>query len=209
MNQQLTAPTGILLAAGQSSRFGSDKLLYELTIAGKSQPLILHTLQLWFSVFEEICVVIRPDNQLLQNVVLSWVDQQHKKLNLIECQQAALGMGHSLNAAISATSEADGWVIGLADMPLIPRRVLHQICQNLKQGADITAPYNDERRGHPVGFNCFYKDELLALEGDTGAKNLLQRETGKIHKIETDDKGVLVDIDSIVDVNNIERLGNA
>jgi len=207
MNQQRRAPTAILLAAGQSSRFGSDKLLHELTIAGKSQTLIQHTLELWFSVFDEIYIVIRPDNQLLKNTMLHWAGLHQKKINLIECQQAELGMGHSLKAAITATSQAYGWVIGLADMPLIPQEVLQKICQNLKQGAAITAPYYDERRGHPVGFNFSYQAELLTLEGDTGAKNLLQRDEGKIYKIETDDVGILKDIDGMDDVRVIEHLG--
>ena len=117
------------------------------------------------------------------------------------------GMGHSLKAAITATAGAGGWIIGLADMPLIPHAVLLQLCQNLQQGAGITAPYYDDQRGHPVGFNSTYKDELLALEGDTGAKNLLQREADKIYKIKTIERGVLADVDSIDDVTVIERLG--
>jgi molybdenum cofactor cytidylyltransferase len=206
MNQQ-TSPSGIILAAGQSSRFGADKLLHELTIANKRQLLIQHTLQLWCSVFDELCIVIRPDNPLLKDAIISWSDQRHQKLNLIEAEQAMYGMGFSLKAAIDSTAEANGWVIGLADMPLIPQAVLQQLCLNLKQGADITAPYCDDQRGLPVGFNSVYKDELLALEGDTGAKNLLQREADKIHKIKTNDKGVLTDVDSIDDVTVIERLG--
>jgi molybdenum cofactor cytidylyltransferase len=206
MNQQM-APTGIILAAGQSSRFGADKLLHELTIANKRQLLIQHTLQLWCSVFDELCIVIRPDNLLLKEAIISWSDQQHEKINLIEAEQAMSGMGHSLKAAISATAGAGGWVIGLADMPLIPHAVLRQICESLQLGAGITAPYYDDQRGHPVGFNSVYKDELMALEGDTGAKNLLQREVDKIHKIMTIERGVLADVDSIDDMTVIERLG--
>lgn len=200
-------PTGIILSAGQSSRFGADKLLHELTIANKKQLLIQHTLQLWCSVFDELYIVIRPDNPMLKDAIISWSEQQYQKLNLIEAEQAIYGMGHSLKAAITATGEAGGWVIGLADMPLIPHAVLQQICLNLKQGADITAPYCDDQRGHPVGFKSVYKDELMALEGDTGAKNLLQREADKIHKIKTIERGVLADVDSIDDVTVIERLG--
>ena len=206
MNQQ-TTPTGIILAAGQSSRFGADKLLHELTIANKRQLLIQHTLQLWCSVFDELCIVIRPDNLLLKEAIISWSDQQHQKLNLIEAEQAMYGMGHSLKAAISATAGAGGWVIGLADMPLIPHAVLRQICESLQKGAEITAPYCDDQRGHPVGFNRAYKDDLLALEGDAGAKNLLRQEADKIHKIVTIERGVLVDVDSIKDVTVIEHLG--
>lgn len=205
MKSTMSEPAGIILAAGMSSRFGSDKLLYELTIEGDCQPLIQHTLQSWFLLFDEISVVIRTDTPPLRQTIMDFAEKQHKNINLIECRDAALGMGHSLSAAIKANSESSGWMIGLADMPLIPFSVLNQVYQNLKLGALITAPYFDGQRGHPVGLNRLYKDELLAQEGDSGAKKLLQRDAEFIQKVDTNQSGVLIDIDCMQDINRIEK----
>ncbi len=197
---------GIILAAGKSTRFGSDKLLYELNISGNRQPLIQHALLPWFSVFDELSVVIRAaDNQILKRTILGFAEVQHKTINVIECKSAALGMGHSLSAGIKFNHGAEGWVVGLADMPFIPADVLTEVCQNLKEGADITAPYVRGQRGHPVGFNSRYRDELLALVGDSGAKKLLERDVENIQKIETEHQGVLADIDCMNDLIVIER----
>lgn len=197
---------GIILAAGKSTRFGSDKLLYELNIAGNRQPLIQHALLPWFSVFDELSVVIRAtDNQILKRTILEFAEVQHKTINVIECKSAALGMGHSLSAGIKFNHGAEGWVIGLADMPFIPSDVLTELYQNLREGADITAPYFRGQRGHPVGFNSRYRDELLALVGDSGAKKLLERDIENIQKIETEQQGVLADIDCMNDLSVIER----
>lgn len=196
---------GVILAAGKASRFGSDKLLYELTLAGERRPLIQHALLPWLSVFEEISVVIRPDARRLQQALLDFAILHHKTIHLIECKKAALGMGHSLRAAIEATPEAVGWIIGLADMPLIPVSVLKKIYQNLILGGHITAPYFEGRRGHPVGLSYSYKDELLALKGDSGAKRVLQRDVEKIQKFESNHSGILMDIDYEHDVSQIEK----
>lgn len=197
---------GIILAAGKSTRFGSDKLLYELNIAGNRQPLIQHALLPWFSVFNELSLVIRADSQRLKRTILEFAELQHKTINVIECKRAALGMGHSLSAGIKFNHAAEGWVIGLADMPFIPAQVLSQVYQNLREGADITAPYFRGQRGHPVGFNSRYRDELLALVGDSGAKKLLERDVENIQKFETEHQGVLADIDCMNDLSVLERL---
>lgn len=196
---------GIILAAGKSTRFGSDKLLYEFNIAGNCQPLIQHALLPWFSVFDELSVVINVDSPLLRQTLLDFAEIQQKTINVIECKNAVLGLGHSLSAAIEFNKAAEGWVIGLADMPFVPKSVLTQVQQNLSQGADITAPYFAGQRGHPVGFNRRYRDELLALVGDSGAKQLLKREDDNIQKIETEHHGILLDIDYRADIDDIER----
>lgn len=203
--QDTGSVAAIILAAGKSARFGADKLLFEFNHAGVRQPLILHTLLPWFAVFDELSVVIAENKILLHETILNFAELHHKKISVIECKSAELGMGHSLKAAIEVQQEAKGWVVGLADMPFIPVKVLKQISQNIKLGADITAPYCDDQRGHPVGLNYRYKDELMALKGDSGAKKILLRDAEKIQKINIEHHGILVDIDYVEDLAVIEK----
>lgn len=207
MSERVVKPAGIILAAGQSSRFGADKLLHELTIAGKSRSLIQHTVLSWLSVFDEINVVVQLDSPCLQYSIQTLEIADNKQIKLVPCRDADLGMAHSLRAGIKATDNAEGWIIGLADMPLIPTSVLSQAYHNIRLGASITAPFFKGRRGHPVGLSRCYRDELLALRGDTGAKSLLQREVENIVEIEAEHQGVLADIDELKDVHVIEHLG--
>lgn len=199
----MTGVVGILLAAGQATRFGSDKLLYEICLDGITQPLIQHSLLPWLTAFESLCIVLRPDQQSLRDSILQTTSLHNKTIQLIETDTAKQGMGHSLAAAIAENRGAAGWVIGLADMPLIPAALLIELVEALKDGAKITAPFYHGERGHPVGFNKMYQNALLGLKGDKGAKQLLQRDAHIISKIETLCGGVVMDIDRKSDVEKI------
>jgi molybdenum cofactor cytidylyltransferase len=56
------------------------------------------------------------------------------------------------------------------------------------------------RRGHPVGLHRRWAGELGGLRGDRGARDLLARNVEEIVTIETDDPGVLLDIDRPTDL---------
>jgi molybdenum cofactor cytidylyltransferase len=65
----------------------------------------------------------------------------------------------------------------------------------LSAGADLAAPSFNGRRGHPVGFASHYREELLALQGDTGARRLLERDVSHVVNIKIDHVGIFADID--------------
>lgn len=185
--------TPLLLAAGQSTRFGSDKLLHPLSHNGATKPLILNTIQVWLSQFPTLTIVVRPDNEplitLLENSAYS------SRLKLIHAVDAEAGMSASLMAGVSATKQASAWLIGLADMPFIASRVIAESIKALSHGAAITQPRFNDRPGHPVGFNREYLSELLSLSGDKGAKQILQRYPEQITVIASPDAGIHQDID--------------
>jgi molybdenum cofactor cytidylyltransferase len=51
-----------------------------------------------------------------------------------------------------------------------------------------------------VGFSAALRDELLALDGDTGARAILERHAGLIVQVRSDDPGIFVDIDTPQDL---------
>ncbi len=73
-------------------------------------------------------------------------------------------------AASRPRSPADGWVIALADMPAIRLDTIRRVAEALRTGATTAAPVYRGQRGHPVGFAKLCRSELLALDGDTGAR---------------------------------------
>jgi molybdenum cofactor cytidylyltransferase len=115
-------------------------------------------------------------------------------------QGAERGMGASLAHGVAQARGADGWVVALADMPRIQPATVKSVISALQQGALIAAPAYKGERGHPVGFGAPLREELLALDGDQGARALLERHRDAVQLVECDDPGILVDIDRKTDL---------
>ena len=66
--------------------------------------------------------------------------------------------------------------------------------------SNIAVPVYDNRRGNPAILGCGFKEELLSLQGDVGAKELINNNESRVCKVYVDDMGVLHDIDRPEDV---------
>lgn len=184
---------GILLAAGKGKRFdalGRRKKLEQILHNGKSvaesSASVLH------SILPDTLAVIAPSNDTLAH--------QLTKSNcaVTVCDQADLGMAHSLIHAIQLRRNAEGWIIALADMPWVQPNTIAKLLFELRQGARIVAPFYDGQRGNPIGFSRHHLNDLLSLEGDKGARDLLLRYP--VTEVHVDDIGVLKDVDVMSDL---------
>jgi molybdenum cofactor cytidylyltransferase len=147
---------------------------------------------------DKILAVVSPQSTQLS----TWLLQEH--ITVIECPQAIHGMGASIACGVTASSSAQAWVIALADMPFIQMTTLQQLVTLLRQGEIIVAPQYRGKRGHPVGFNYRWYPELSQLQGELGARSLLQRHADQITLFPCDDAGIHQDIDSKLDLIPID-----
>lgn len=189
---------GVLLAAGSSSRFGADKLLHLLddgTAVAQRSARALHT-----ALPTSVAVVQDVRSELASRL-------RDEGLRTVACPSAAAGMGASLAAGVAAEPGAAGWVIALADMPFVAPQSIAAVADALRQGAAIAAPQHCGRRGHPVGFARRFRDDLLALSGDSGARGLLAAYAEQLVALACDDPGVLLDIDAPADLDAAKQRG--
>lgn len=183
--------TGILLAAGSSRRFGSNKLVVPLP---DGTPLVLAVVRRLQFVVNAVIVVVHPQDQVLPELLAT------ENVQVVICQNADAGMGASLAAGVAASGDARGWIIVLADMPAIQISTLQRVVQALDNGAVLAAPYHAGQRGHPVGFHSSVRDELLTLSGEAGAREILTRHAAAVVRLDVDDAGILLDIDTPADL---------
>lgn len=183
---------GILLASGSGSRFGSDKLMHPLTEGG--EPIAVHSARHLLAAIPDSIAVVRSANSRLARLLRA------EGMRIAVCRDAAGGMGHTLAAGVRASEGAAGWVVALADMPGILPSTIALVAQALGGGASIVAPRFRGDRGHPVGMASRFRDDLLALQGDAGARAIVAAHKDAVTLLDVDDPGVLKDIDTPADL---------
>lgn len=194
----------IVLAAGASRRFGSEKLLHPLTRHGVTLPLAAHSLLPWLETFNHITVVVRPSAETFCSVIETTLDAvTPAEIRWLTCADAMQGMSASLASGVRANRDGAGWLIGLADMPAVPAAAIAGVRDALLAGANLAAPFCNGKRGHPAGFASHYYEELLGLQGDAGARSLLERDLSEVVPIKIDDGGILADVDIPLDLQNL------
>jgi len=186
---------GILLAAGQSTRFGGNKLLQPLP--DSDIPIAVQSARHLLAALPTSIAVVHKDDHVLGTLLA------HTGIEVIPNPNPKLGMSSSIRVGIDYYSKIlsiKGWVIALADMPFIPDRIIQQVADAVSNGALLAAPQYGDQRGHPVGFSRQLEDELLALEGDRGARQILEQYRNQLQLVKVNNNSILRDIDEPSDL---------
>ncbi len=180
--------TGILLAGGSATRFGSAKLLHPYKEGATIGEVAAKNLLAGTG--SVLAVVRAGDDELAYRLRAAGCD-------VLSTPRSRDGIGASLAAGVEAASGAEGWLIALADMPAIDPETIRAVANALRKGAVLAAPVlrASGERGHPVGFSAAFKAELLALSTDEGARTILARHPGMLVAVPVEDRGILLDID--------------
>jgi molybdenum cofactor cytidylyltransferase len=189
---------GILLTAGEGARFGGGKLLAPLPKAAHGasagMPIGAASAIHLVAALDDVIAVVRPRAAALERAL------DATGARVVACERASEGMGASLACGAAATHDADGWVVGLADMPWISPTSIVAVADAIRDGAEIAATRFDGQRGHPVGFSRKYGSLLASLTGDEGARNIVAARQWALRLVDVDDPGVLRDVDLPADL---------
>lgn len=186
--------TAIVLAAGSSQRMESrNKLL--LDFGGK--PLVAHVVKTIVAAgLEEVVVVVGHEANRVRNVLVPY------PVTFVHNERYPEGMSTSIHAGVNAASEeAAGYMICLADLPLIEPAELRVLIRAFNAALEqddkhIVVPYHAGERGNPVVFPVYYKPAILAQRGLMGCRGLIEQHRDHVVAVEMETDHILVDIDT-------------
>ena len=197
--QAIPKISGIILAAGLSTRMGEPKQLLPFGGSTIIETVIDNLLE---SKLNEVIVVIGHEAKKIQAHI------QHKPVTVVFNPDYQEGMLTSAQRGVgSISASADAFAMTLVDLPLITPDLVNLVIDAYVQTeSGIAVPSYNYRRGHPVIFNRGYAADILVLDEDSGGvRALYKKYVDDIHYVTVDTDRVLTDIDYRTDYEEALR----
>jgi molybdenum cofactor cytidylyltransferase len=188
------SPVGILLAAGRGRRFDPTGIYNKLLLPlANGEAVVVASARALLAALPRVVAVVRPDEDRVAELL------RDLGCEVTVCVDADTGMAASLVHALRfSLPQASGWVVALGDMPHVQPSTVQALAAALANGAGIAAPVCAGRRGNPVAFSGAYLPDLLALQGDQGARAIVK--SHPVTEVEVLDNGIFHDIDTASDL---------
>jgi molybdenum cofactor cytidylyltransferase len=182
----------VILAGGYSSRAGAFKL--ELLLDQK--PILQHVIDVFLPFCNRIIVVCGYQ----QERVVALTKEYGEQVEVIYNENYPKGMFSSVKKGISQV-RSPKFFLTPGDYPLISRSICKEL---LEHGSDFVKPSYHFRGGHPILLPNSCIEEILRESDDSDLKKYLQKK--QIHYVEVEEEGVLMDVDTKEDFDQVVRL---
>jgi molybdenum cofactor cytidylyltransferase len=182
--------TAVVVAAGLATRMGRNKL----TAAVRGKPLLRHAVDAALDSHALEVIVVTGNDAAGVKAVLDGVP-----VRFVHNADFGQGLSTSLKAGLRAVpDDSDGAIILLGDMPDISADLLDRLIAafNPGEGRAICVASHAGKRGNPVLWSRHFFPEILALEGDVGAKHIMTTNDETVCEVEAGSDAPLVDIDT-------------
>jgi molybdenum cofactor cytidylyltransferase len=185
------AVAAIVLGAGRSSRMGeTNKLLAPVDGA----PMIARVVDAILATRARPVVVVTGHDDAAVRAALAG-----REVTFVHNPRHAEGMSTSLRAGLGQLGEdLDGALVCLGDMPRVRPAHLEALLGAFDpgDGRAICVPTWERRRGNPVLFASRYFPEMRQVQGDVGARTLIEKHEGAVCYVPMEDRGVTLDVDT-------------
>lgn len=191
--------SAVILAAGSSSRMGTDN---KLLLPYKNKPVIAAVVETIINAgIKDVIVVTGYEADHIKDTLKNF------EVQFIHNQHYAEGMTSSIKQGIIA-AKGNGYMICLSDMVMITAddyKLLENAFQEkiLSDSQCIIMPCYNNKHGNPVIFSGFYKKLILQNLQPEGCKNIVQSNTEHLYMIHMDTPHVLQDFDFLDDYKKL------
>ena len=181
---------------------GRDKALLPVGAETFLEHLI-HVLQ---PVMSPLVIVLGHHAAEIEQQIKLGRDSSAETVTILKNPDYALGQLSSLKVALRylIARPVSAAVMALVDHPAITSDVVRLLLNRLREGgAPILIPTYQGRRGHPVLFARRLFQELLDAPLDQGARFVVHQHAAEVELVETDEQGILWDIDFPADYERL------
>lgn len=194
----------IVLAAGTSTRFGLNKLLYSFD----GKPIVRRSVEeVLNSSVDRVVVVTGYMRELVEKSIADL------DVEIVYNPNYSSGMSSSVRAGVNYVLEKHGGASAIvftpSDCAWISARTYDQIVEYFRERtivrpAILVASYHGVR-GHPVLFSGELLEDLRGVsEESLGLKGVIDRYKHFVRVVETLDPGVVLDLDTFNDLNRVK-----
>ncbi|MFV0464590.1 MAG: nucleotidyltransferase family protein [Lachnospiraceae bacterium] len=185
---------GIILASGNSLRFGENKLKYSL----QGKPLYRHVAQLLYEQYErgEIknLLFVTQYSEIIREAA-----EYYPAMIPVLNRNSDFGISQSIRVGLAVLAninpQSAACMFSVADQPFLRERSIQEAIRLFEHHEKkIVAFSHREKTGNPVIFPAMYYQELMNLSGDTGGKQVVRLHEQEVIHYEADLKE-LEDID--------------
>ena len=191
--------TAVILAAGESKRMGLSKPL--LKIGDKT--FVRNIVDIYKrSLVEDVIVVSQPGEGDIEK------ELGGTGVSIVPNPEYRKGQLSSIITGINVAekSHADAVFIHPVDHPDINESVINKLVERYRRDMPlIVVPKYKGKRGHPVLFSNKLFEEIRTSPADVGARNVVWLHAEDTVEIETDYSGIILDIDTPEDYENLQR----
>lgn len=187
----------VVLAAGRASRFGDQKLVADY----RGVPLVRRAVEnVLASSVERVCVVVGYDADAVEEAVAGL------GVSTVRTPEPDDGMSSSIRVGVEAASGAEAVLVVLGDQPEVGPGIVNRVLEaDPDRDADVVVPvYRGGVPANPVLFRSPVFPELLALEGDGGARSVVERTPDRVKRVAMD-RPVPRDVDTRADLRRLEQ----
>jgi CTP:molybdopterin cytidylyltransferase MocA len=195
----------VILAAGRSERMRRSKAL--LPIGESGDTFIARLISTFRSAeSDDVIVVLRPDDVLLRTAV------EYDAARIVENPDADRGQLSSVIAGLDAVDRpgVNAILVMPVDIPLVRVETIRAVkAAFLASAAPVARAVHEGRHGHPVIFARRVFDELRRADPHTGARAVVHAHAHDLLNVEVDDPGILRDVDTPDDYDQMSPRSSA